>query len=94
MSTSFDELDDDLSFIDTVPEEVELDVDVLALVVENQILRKGDGGLVVHHLCWWVSSPTGQLAQQPTQPHSLARRCGRRHILYLTRGQCHHLLFQ
>ena len=42
--TSFDELDDDLSFIDTAPEEVELPVDVLAPVVENQILREGEGG--------------------------------------------------
>ena len=33
--TSFDELDDDLPFLDTVLEEMELDVDVLALVVEN-----------------------------------------------------------
>ena len=49
MPTSFDELDDDLPSIDTVLEEVELDVDVLALVVENRILCEGDGGLVVHH---------------------------------------------
>ena len=49
MPTSFDELDDDLPSIDIVPEEVELDVDVLALVMEHQILREGDGRLVVHH---------------------------------------------
>ena len=60
--TSFDELDDDLPFIDTVPEEVELHVDVLALIVENRILREGDGRLVVHHQCWWVSFHAGQLA--------------------------------
>ena len=87
LSTSFDELDDDLPSIDTVPEEVKLDVDVLALVVENRILREGDGGLVVHHQCWWVSIQTGQLAQQPAQPHSLTRRCGRLHVLCLTCGQ-------
>ena len=33
--TSFDELDDDLPSIDTVPEEVELYVDVFALVMQN-----------------------------------------------------------
>ena len=49
MPTSFDELDDDLPSIDTISEEVELDVNVLAPVVENRILCKGDGGLVVHH---------------------------------------------
>ena len=63
--TSFDELDDNPPSIDTVPEEVELDIDVLAPVVENRILRESDGGLVVHHQCWWVSFHTGQLAQQP-----------------------------
>ena len=65
LPTSFYELDDDLPSIDTVPEEVELDVDVLAPVVENQILREGDDELVVHHQCWWMSFRTGQLAQQP-----------------------------
>ena len=94
MPTSFDELDDDLLSIDTVPEEVELDVDVLAPVVEDRILREGDGGLVVHHKCWWVSFHTGQLAQQPAQPHNLSRRCGRRHVLCLAYGQRHRLLFQ
>ena len=52
LPTSFDKIDDDLPSIDTVPEEVELDVDVLALVVENRILREGDGWLVVYHQCW------------------------------------------
>ena len=63
-STSFDELVDDLPTIDTVPEKMELDIDVLAPVVENRILHEGDGGLVVHHQCWWVSFCTGQLTQQ------------------------------
>ena len=64
LSTSFDELDDDLPSIDTVPEEIKLDVDVLAPVVENRILHEGDGGLVVHHRCWWMSFLAGQLTQQ------------------------------
>ena len=51
LPTSFDELDDDLPSIDTVSEEVELDVDVLALVMENRILHEVDGGLVFHHQC-------------------------------------------
>ena len=94
MPTSFDELDNDLPSIDTVLEEVELDVDVLAPIVENRILREGDDGLVVHHRCWWVSFHTGQLPQQSAQPHSLARRCSRHHVLCLVRGQRHHLQFQ
>ena len=68
LSTSFDDLDDNLPFIDTVPKEVELHVDVFALVMQNRILREDDGGLVVHHQCWWVSFHAGQLAQQPAQP--------------------------
>ena len=94
LPTSFDELDNDLPSIDTVLEEVELDVVVLALVVENRILREGDGGLVVHHQCWWVRFHTGQLTQQPAQSYSLARRCGHRHVLCLARRQRRHLLFQ
>ena len=62
LPTSFDELDDDLPSINTVPEEVELYVDVFAPVVQNRILREGDGGLVVHHQCWRVSFHTGQIA--------------------------------
>ena len=62
MPTSFDELDDDLSSVDTVPEEVELDVVVLALIVENRILGEGEDRLVVYHQCWQVSFHTGQLA--------------------------------
>ena len=49
LSAGLDKLDDDLPSIDVVPEEVELDVDVLALVVENRVLGEGDSRLVVHH---------------------------------------------
>ena len=65
MSTSFDKLDDDLPSIDTVPEEVELHIDMFTPVMQNRILREGDGGLVVHHQGWWVSFHAGQLTQQP-----------------------------
>ena len=61
LPTSFDKLDDDLPSINAVPEEVELHIDVFTLVVQNQILREGDGGLVVHHQCWCMSFHTGQL---------------------------------
>ena len=66
LPSSFDKLDDDLPSINTVPKEVELYVDVFTPVVQNRILREGDGGLVVHHQCWWVSFHAGQLTQQPT----------------------------
>ena len=62
MPTSFDELDDDLPSIDAVPDEVELDVDMLAPVVEDRILGEGDGGLVIHHQCWRTSFLADQLA--------------------------------
>ena len=83
--TNFDELDDDLPSIDTVPEEVELHVDVFAPVMQSRILCEGHGGLVVHHQYWWVSFCTGQFAQQPAQPHNLACSYGRRYVLCLTR---------
>ena len=54
MSAGFDKLDDDLFSIDAVPEEVELDVDVLAPVVKDRILGEGDGGLIVHHQGWLI----------------------------------------
>jgi hypothetical protein len=44
---------------------VKLDVDVLALVMEDRVLGDGDGRLVVHHQSWRVSFLVGQLAQQP-----------------------------
>ena len=59
LPSSFDELDDDLPSINTVPEEVELHVDVFTPIVQNRILHEGDGGLVVHHQCWWVSFHAG-----------------------------------
>ena len=40
LPTSFDELDDDLPSIDTVPEKVELDVDVVAEPPEIAYLRR------------------------------------------------------
>ena len=83
LPTSFDELYDDLPSIDTVPEEVELHVDVFAPVMQSRILCEGHGGLVVHHQYWWVSFRTGQLTQQSAQPHNLAHRCGRRYVLCL-----------
>ena len=42
--------------------EVELNVDVLALVIEDRVLAEDDGGWVVHHQSWRVSFLTGQLA--------------------------------
>ena len=54
LSADLDELDDDLPSIDTVPEEVELNVDVLAPVVEDRVLGEGDGGLIVHHQGWLI----------------------------------------
>ena len=44
LPTSFDKLYDDLPSIDTVPEKVELHVDVFAPVMQNRILREGDDG--------------------------------------------------
>ena len=50
----FDKLQNNLSSIDTITDEVKTGVDVLAPVVEDWILCMGDGGLIVHHQCRWV----------------------------------------
>ena len=94
MSAGLDKLDDYLPSIDVVPEEVELDVDVLAPIVEDRVLGEGDGGLVVHHQSWRVSFLAGQLAQQPAQPDSLAHRRGYCDVLRLASQQRHDLLLQ
>ena len=51
----FDKLQNNLSSIDTITDEVKTGVDVLAPVVEDWILCMSDGGLIVHHQCRWAS---------------------------------------
>ena len=77
LSTSFDEFDDDLPFIDTVPEEVELHVDVLAPIVENRILREDDGeergagapiGSAPPTICGLVGASGYRLTPPPSSP--------------------------
>ena len=48
LPTSVDELDDDLPSIDTIPEEVELDVDVF--------LRLWRAGFVARAMAGWLST--------------------------------------
>jgi len=80
LSFGLDKLQNNLSSIDKTS------VDVIAVVVEDWILCKGDGGLIVHHQGWRVSFLTSQLAQQPAQPNSLACRRGSCDVLRLTRS--------
>jgi hypothetical protein len=60
-----DELEDDLSSINTITNEVIFDVDVLPPVMEDGVLGEGDGGLIVHHQRGWVSFFPDEVAQQP-----------------------------
>ena len=55
LSSGFDKLQNNLSSIDTITDEVKTGVDVLAPVVEDWILCMSDGGLIVHHQCRWAS---------------------------------------
>jgi len=66
-------------------DEVKTSVDVVGTVMEDRILCKGDGGLIVHHQGWRTSFLAGQLAQQPAQLDRLARCCGCCHVLRLAR---------
>ena len=49
LSSCLDILELDLSSIDTVTDEMELGVDVLASIMEDKVLCQSNGGLVVHH---------------------------------------------
>ena len=83
LSSSLDMLELDLSTIDAVTDEVILGVDVLAPVVVDGVLGKGNGGLVVHHQDGCPSVFSGELCQQPPQPNSLATCRRRRNVLCL-----------
>jgi hypothetical protein len=92
LSDGLDELNDNLSSINTITKKVTLDVDVLAPVVKDRFLHMSHGGLIVHHQSQWASFFPNELKQQLTQPNFLAchhDHCG---VLCLTHRQCHHLL--
>lgn len=66
LSDGLDELEDK-SFIDTLTKKVILDVDVLAPIVEDSVLCKGNGGLIVHHR----SRSTSFFLSLPSSRHNL-----------------------
>ena len=73
--------------IDTIPNEVESDVNVLAPVVEDGILRQFNGGLVVHPQDRRAVIFPSDLLQQPPEPNSLAARRRSRDVLSFTSGE-------
>ena len=78
LSSCLDILELDLSSIDTVTDEMEFGVDVLASVMEDRVLCQSNGGLVVHHKHRRAGFLLDHLLQQPAEPNSLAacrRRC-------------------
>jgi hypothetical protein len=76
LSGDFNELDDDLAFIDAAPQEVELEVDVLAPIVEHWIVWQCNGRLIVNHQCWRSSFFLSDDLQLPVQLECLTRTHG------------------
>jgi hypothetical protein len=72
-------------FFDTLPNEMILDVNVLAAVVKHRVATQLDGGLVVNlqregvDLCFSL-----KLSQEPSQLNPLTRCSGGRDILCFT----------
>jgi len=60
-----DKLDDDLPSINAIPEEMELDVDVFAPVMELRVIGKDDGRLVFHQQSRRLKLLPSELLQQP-----------------------------
>ena len=82
----------DAPLIQAAPDEMVLDADMLAALMEDGVLRQGQGGLVVHpelH-CFCVSAQ--EISQQLSQPESLSRSGSGSDVLCLATGQGHHLL--
>jgi len=92
LSSCLDILELDLSSIDTVTDEMEFGVDVLAPVMEDRVLCQSNGGLVVHHQCRRAGLLLDHLLQQPAQPYSLAARRRRCNVLGFTCAQRDHPL--
>jgi len=82
----------DAPLIQTAPDEVVLDAEMLAALMEDRVLRQGQGGLAVHPelQCFYVS--TQEISQQPRQPESLSRSGSGSDVLCLATGKGHHLL--
>jgi len=82
----------DAPLIQAAPDEVVLNADMLAALMEDGVLRQGQGGLAIHpelH-CFCVSAQ--EIAQQPSQSESLSRSGSGSDVLRLATGQIHHLL--
>ena len=87
-----DILEFDLSSIDAVTNVVKFGVDVLASVMEDQVLCQSNGRLVVHHQHRRAGLLLDHLLQQPAQPNSLAARRRHRNVLSFTCAQRDHPL--
>jgi hypothetical protein len=82
----------DALLIQAAPDEVELDADMLAALMEDGDFRQGQGGLAVHLELYCFSVSAQVIAQQPSQPESLSSSgCGN-NVLHLATRQSHHLL--
>ena len=72
-----------------------LNADILAALMEDGVLRQGQGGFAVHPELHCFSFSAQEIAQQLSQPESLSRSgCGSSDVLRFATGQSHHLLLE
>ena len=82
----------DAPLVQVALDEVVLDTDMLAVLMEDGVLRQGQGGLAVHlelH-CFCISAQ--EIAQLSSQPESLSQSGVGSDVLHLATRQSHHLL--
>jgi len=79
-------------FLQAAPDEVVPHPDVLAALMEDWILRQGQGGLAVHPELHCLCVSAKEITKQPSQPQSLSRSGSGCDVFCLAAGQSHHLL--
>jgi len=62
----------DAPFIQAASDEVVLDPDMLDALMEDGVLRQGQGGLAVHPELHCLCVSAKEITQQPSQPQSLS----------------------
>lgn len=78
-------LDIDLSFLDTLPDEMEACLDVLTPIMEDRIFTQLNCRLIVHKYCGDVILLAEEVTKKSAEPNSLASRGCRSNVLRLAR---------
>jgi len=77
--------EDNPALINTLPNEMVTNINVLAPVVEDGVPAESYGRLVVHQELWRAKLPPNHIGQESSEPHSLTSRSRCSDILRFTR---------